>query len=156
MKKEIIVAGTVLTLLAGCTKPQTTLIKEPVLFHPVLMETPNFKTPPLPVIEAAPEPEPEEVITDYFTITHYCGCDICNGEYGAYDALGNPLVDGTIACNVLPLGAEVLIDGMEYTVRDRLSSVYNGQNRIDIYVSDHDLANELGIRYDVEVIILDN
>lgn len=90
---------------------------------------------------------------DLFTITYYCGCDICNGSWGAYDALGEPLTVGTVACNVLPLGTIVYIDGNKYVVRDRLSSIYDGENRIDIYVESHDLANELGIRYDVEVFI---
>ena len=90
---------------------------------------------------------------DIFTITYYCGCDICNGDWGSYDALGEPLTVGTIACNVLPLGTVVYIDGERYVVRDRLSSIYDGENRIDIYVEDHEKALELGIRYDVEVFI---
>ena len=90
---------------------------------------------------------------DIFTITYYCGCDICNGDWGSFDALGEPLTIGTVACNVLPLGTVVYIDGERYVVRDRLSSIYDGENRIDIYVEDHDTANELGIRYGVEVFI---
>lgn len=90
---------------------------------------------------------------DIFTITHYCGCDICNGDWGAYDALDEPLAVGTVACNVLPLGTIIYIDGIEYMVRDRLSSAYDGENRIDIYVEDHQEALDLGIRYDVEVFI---
>jgi len=92
---------------------------------------------------------------DLYTITYYCGCDICNGSWGAYDALGNPLEVGTIACNTLPLGTIVYIDNQEYVVRDRLSSIYDGENRIDIYVEDHQQALDLGIRYDVEVFILE-
>lgn len=90
---------------------------------------------------------------DIFTITYYCGCNICNGSWGAFDALGEPLVHGTIACNVLPLGTVVWIDGERFVVRDRLSSIYDNENRIDIYVEDHNEALELGIRYDVEVFI---
>ena len=108
-----------------------------------------------------PEQNIEEIDTDptvegtydLFTITYYCGCDICNGSWGAFDALGDPLLPGTIACNVLPLGTVVYIDGNRYVVRDRLSSIYDGENRIDIYVEDHQEALDLGIRYNVEVFI---
>ena len=133
-------------------------IKTPSAATPIIVVEPEIITEPENTYD---EQNIEEIDTDptvegtydIFTITYYCGCNICNGDWGSYDALGEPLAVGTIACNVLPLGTVVYIDGNRYVVRDRLSSIYDGENRIDIYVEDHDLANELGIRYDVEVFI---
>ena len=148
-------------IFSACGLAAANVKKEENIFHPTPEITPLIPEKPELIIPEDLAQNIEEIDTDptvegtydLYTITYYCGCDICNGSWGAYDALGNPLEVGTIACNTLPLGTVVYIDNQRYVVRDRLSPIYDGENRIDIYVEDHDLANELGIRYNVEVFI---
>lgn len=160
MNKDLIKMGCLLTLLltgtaCGAIYHNNKTPKE----EPVIDPTPSSGEPLLNPEDYAQNEEEIEIdlsvqgTWDIFTITYYCGCDICNGDWGSFDAYGDPLAIGTCACNVLPLGTHVWIDDIEYVVRDRLSSIYDGENRIDIYVEDHDEALELGIRYNVEVFI---
>ena len=82
-----------------------------------------------------------------FTITHYCGCKSCNGKwYGYPTASGIAMKQGrTIAVDpaVIPLGTKVVINGNVYVAEDTGSAIKG--NRIDIFIADHDEANELGI-----------
>lgn len=103
----------------------------------------------------------EEVAEEYlgeFTITHYCGCRECNGRWTGYPAKnGEELQDNyTIAVdpNVIPLGTYIKIDGHDVTYKacDTGSKIKN--NRIDIYVSDHNECLELGIKRKVKVWII--
>lgn len=84
------------------------------------------------------------------TITHYCPCEKCCPGYGnGITASGATCTEGTtIACDFLPFGTQVEIDGHIYTVQDRIGS--GSKNHIDIYVSDHQRALDLG-RKKVEV-----
>lgn len=84
------------------------------------------------------------------TITHYCPCEKCCPGYGnGITASGATCTEGTtIACDFLPFGTQVEIDGHIYTVQDRIGS--GSKNHIDIFVSDHQRALDLG-RKKVEV-----
>ncbi len=160
MNKDLVKMGCILsvllcgTLVGSCTSRENTEPKEEII------EPTQSTGEPLLNPEDY-EQNIEEIDTDLsvqgtwdiYTITYYCGCDICNGDWGSVDAYGQPLTIGTIACNTLPLGTIVNIHGVEYTVRDRLSSIYDGENRIDIYVESHEEALENGIEYGVEVFI---
>lgn len=81
-----------------------------------------------------------------WTITAYCPCEICCGAYSSgYTASGTLATAGrTIACNELPFGTQVMIDGCIYTVEDTGWSPY-GQ-WIDIYFDSHDEALAYGMR----------
>lgn len=88
---------------------------------------------------------PLEYLGEY-KITHYCPCDICNGKWtGQPTASGTSYVEGrTVACNSLPFGTEIMINGNIYTVEDT-GNIPN--NVIDIYISSHDRCNNLGVYY---------
>lgn len=112
-------------------------------------------------IEQPEEPaEPEPVSLGEFLVTHYCSCQICCGEYAIgrpVDENGNEIVytaiggiaehDKTIAVdpNVIPWGTTVIINGKEYLANDS-GKLIKG-NRIDIYINDHEEANERGKFY---------
>lgn len=82
-----------------------------------------------------------------WTATAYCACPICCGEYSSgYTASGTLAEEGrTIACNSLPFGTQVMIDGHVYTVEDTGWSPY-GENWLDIFFASHDAALAYGMR----------
>ena len=63
-------------------------------------------------------------------------------------ATGTPVIEGqTIAVdpNVIPYGTQVIINGHIFTAEDCGGAIKD--NRIDIYVNDHEKANALGVNY---------
>lgn len=82
-----------------------------------------------------------------FTATAYCPASCCCGEYASgYTASGTLAEEGrTIACNTLPFGTQVMIDGHIYTVEDTGWSPY-GENWLDIFFYDHEAALAYGCR----------
>ena len=125
------------------------------------IETGQVIKPAVVYAEEIAEPEvpeePEPVNLGEFTITHYCSCPICCGEYAIgrpVDENGNEIVytaimevaehDKTIAVDpdVIPLGSTVIINGKEYVANDT-GRLIKG-NRIDIYINDHQEAWDRG------------
>lgn len=101
-------------------------------------------------LEVAEDDSWEEVGSVYlgqFTATAYCACQECCGEYSSgYTASGTLATEGrTIACNSLPFGTEVMIDGNIYVVEDTGWSPY-GDAWLDIFFADHDSALAYGMR----------
>lgn len=90
----------------------------------------------------------------YFTITYYCSCPLCNEQYGNKDSQGNVLVPNqTIAVdpNIIPQNVKIKIKSHAPTyIASDVGGGING-NRIDIYVSDHETAEQLGVQYNVPV-----
>jgi len=82
-----------------------------------------------------------------YTCTAYCACEICTGIYcSGYTASGTWATEGrTIACNTLPMGTEVVIDGNTYVVEDTGWSPY-GEAWIDIFFEDHQRASDFGVQ----------
>lgn len=82
-----------------------------------------------------------------WTATAYCACEICCGAYSSgYTASGTWATEGrTIACNALPMGTQVLIDGNTYIVEDTGWSPY-GDAWVDIFFASHDAALAYGMR----------
>lgn len=69
--------------------------------------------------------------------THYCACGTCGSGRGitasgkkVYNGMPNPYY---IACNWLPMGSVVNVDGTNYTVVDRGGSGLSSTGRIDIF-----------------------
>ncbi|MCR5207009.1 MAG: G5 domain-containing protein [Eubacterium sp.] len=70
--------------------------------------------------------------------THYCACATCNGSnsgttssgYRIYNGMENPYY---IACNWLPTGTVINVDGVNYCVVDRGGSGLSRVGRIDIF-----------------------
>lgn len=71
--------------------------------------------------------------------THYCACKKCNGSSSTgttasgmkvYNGMADPYI---VACNWLPLGSVIEVDGVQYTVADRGGSSLSTPGRIDIF-----------------------
>lgn len=70
--------------------------------------------------------------------THYCACATCNGNSRGITTSGRRISNGManpyyIACNWLPLGSVISVDGVNYTVVDRGGSGLSRVGRIDIF-----------------------
>lgn len=84
-----------------------------------------------------------------YKLTFYCPCELCNGVAGAKTASGTTPTEGrTIAVDssVIPLGSRVYIEGYGvFIAEDTGGAIKN--NKIDVFVSSHDRAYELGVQY---------
>lgn len=106
-------------------------------------------TEPTPVVEAVATIDFEDM--GAFTVTAYCGCEKCCGEWSSYPVVGAggvELVEGLHCASPLPLGTIVEIEGVGfYEVQDRTAKwiveKYDGKI-IDIYFENHDDAVEFG------------
>ena len=90
--------------------------------------------------------EPEMTYLGAWTATAYCSCEACTTDGNGYTASGTLAKEGrTIACNALPMGTEVLIDGHTYVVEDTGYTPF-GDAWVDIYFDSHDAALAFGVR----------
>jgi 3D (Asp-Asp-Asp) domain-containing protein/FtsZ-binding cell division protein ZapB len=100
--------------------------------------------------------ERETVLTflGTYTLTAFCGCELCCGEYArnrpggiVKGAAGIELKEGISVAAPLPIGTKLLINGHRYIVQDRTASwiadKYDGRI-VDIYFSDHEAARNFG------------
>lgn len=129
----------------------TIIIKESELeknSEPVQAETPSVEG--VARIDATPE-EIAETESHMTYVGHY--------ELTAYEWTGNPCANGnyptagyTVACNSLPLGTRIYIDGYGYyTVEDTGGM---SDNVVDIYMGDYDTCIQFG-RQGGDVYIVD-
>lgn len=70
--------------------------------------------------------------------THYCACAKCNGNSRGITSSGKRITNGMtnpyyVACNWLPLGSVISVDGINYTVVDRGGSGLSKVGRVDIF-----------------------
>lgn len=70
--------------------------------------------------------------------THYCACATCNGNGRGITASGKHIYNGMsdphiVACNWLPLGAVISVDGVVYTVADTGGGGLSSVGRIDVF-----------------------
>lgn len=105
-------------------------------------------------IPATEEAECTDVYLGEYTLTAYCACPICCGQWSnGYTATGTLATEGrTIAVDpgVVPYGSKVLLiwpDGTqhEYIAEDCGSGV-NG-NHIDVFIADHEAARVFGVQH---------
>ena len=148
---EAIIAGAVLSLVASSIKNMATVSQN---VAEIQKETATVKEEVSEVKEEISEVEEmlqhleaeEPTETDkyhslplgHYTLTAYewTGNTCTNGEY--------PSKGYTIACNSLPLGTRVYIEGYGfYTVEDRGGMA---DNVIDIYLGDYDECIEFGVQ----------
>ncbi len=123
-------------------------------------EEPSAEEPsPEEQAEEAGEPEPEEAeepsedtglegtYLGNFTLTAYCGCSACCGQWASDNpttASGAPCVEGvTVAMGGVPFGTKLLINGNVYTVQDR-GTAYG---HVDIYFASHASALAFGLKH---------
>lgn len=80
-----------------------------------------------------------------YTLTAYCACEQCCGKSDGITASGTVATQGrTVACNSLPFGTVLSINGHEYTVEDT-GGMRDGV--IDVFFDDHQEAIEFGVQY---------
>ena len=89
---------------------------------------------------------------DTWLTTAYCSCSKCCGKSDGITASGKKAHEGTIACNWLPFGTQVRIEGKVYTVEDRgAKSLFGDKNNhikhIDIWFPSHKEALSYGKQY---------
>lgn len=85
------------------------------------------------------------------TITYYCSCTKCCGPNAkGITASGKKVQEGMVAMKGVPFGTKIEINGKQYVVEDRGV----GAGCVDVYVSSHQKALELG-RHKAEVKIYD-
>ena len=85
-----------------------------------------------------------------YKLTFYCPCERCNGALGASKTASGatPAEGRTIAVDssIIPLGSRVYIEGYgTFIAEDTGSAIKN--SKIDIFVSTHERAEELGVQY---------
>lgn len=105
-------------------------------------------------IQTEAETEPQLISIGTFTVTAYCSCEKCCGEWASnrpngvvYGASGEQLIaDYSIATDVevIPYGETILINDQEYVAHDCGGAIQG--NRIDIYMSSHEKALEWGVQ----------
>lgn len=99
----------------------------------IIMATPMPADAPADVPEDYTSASQVEVIQEGYTetvrVTEYCPA--CNCPAGHGSASGKYLTDGDCACGWLPMGTEIDIDGVTYTVVDVC-----GTDAIDLFVDE--------------------
>lgn len=88
----------------------------------------------------------EFVSLGMFTTTGYCNCEQCSGGHSLTYAGTVPQAEHTLSAdlNLFPIGTQLMVDGIIYTVEDMGSSV-NG-NKIDIFYDSHQDAEAHGMQ----------
>ena len=77
-----------------------------------------------------------------YKLTAYCSCSRCCGKSDGVTASGTKATQGrTVACNSLPIGTKIRINGHDYIVEDR------GTSHIDVFFNSHKAALNFGVQY---------
>ena len=94
-----------------------------------------------------------EALADVWRITGYDACKKCCGKTDGITASGKKAKPGYVACNWLPFGTRVNIEGMgTYLVQDRgakslFGSKSNHIKHLDVYFQTHKEARKFGNQY---------
>lgn len=143
--------------------------------NPYDEQSPELAATPAPLASLAPEPSPTPTVeptpvVEYeslgeFTLTAYCPCVQCCGEWSAEhpSRVGTDYIQKTFSGTipeqgrtlsvdpeVIPFGTTVVINGHEYIAEDSGGAIKG--NRADVYFDSHDAALEFG-RQTAEVFI---
>lgn len=90
---------------------------------------------------------------DNWKITAYCSCFHCCGKTDGITASGKSAKYGYIACNWLPFGTMVNIEGLgKFKVMDRgakslFGSKKNHIKHLDVWLPEHNQARKFGVKY---------
>lgn len=155
------VIATMVALLAGKkpsepveTTTETETTTEIELETETETEIVEVATQKVTEIQTEAETEPQLISMGTFTVTAYCSCEKCCGEWASnrpngvvYGASGEQLIaDYSIATDVevIPYGETILINDQEYVAHDCGGAIQG--KRIDIYMSSHEKALEWGVQ----------
>ena len=88
----------------------------------------------------------------FWQVTAYCSCAKCNGSWGNKTASGVKPNSKTVACNFLPFGTKLKINGETYIVQDRGNTKKFGTKEnpifhVDIHKNSHKEATDCGVKY---------
>jgi len=90
---------------------------------------------------------------EVWKITAYDACKKCCGKTDGITASGKLAKAGYVACNWLPFGTKVEIEGMgTYLVQDRgaksqFGSKKNHIKHLDVYMATHQEAKKFGVKW---------
>lgn len=90
---------------------------------------------------------------EVWRVTAYDACKKCCGKTDGITASGRKAVVGrTVACNWLPFGTRLRIDGRIFIVEDRgakslFGSKTNNIRHVDVFMDSHKLALAFGSQY---------
>ena len=139
--REILIQIAGIALLVGtCVVPPWDMPADAVRNEPesVVYAEAEEVIEPEEIAEESPEEELEYLGTFEMTAYEWTGNPCANGNY--------PTVGYTVACNSLPLGTEVYIEGIGYRVVEDRGAEWHGSNWMDLYLGDVDSCYEWGVR----------
>ena len=146
--REILIQIAGIALLVGtCVVPPWDMPADAVRNEPesVVYAEAEEVIEPEEIAEESPEEELEYLGAFEMTAYEWTGNPCANGNY--------PEVGYTVACNSLPLGTTVYIEGVGYRVVEDRGAEWHGSSWMDLYLGDVDSCYEWGVR-SVEVYIV--
>ena len=139
--REILIQIAGMVLLFGtCVVPPWDMPADAVRNEPesVVYAEAEEVIEPDEIAEESPEEELEYLGTFEMTAYEWTGNPCANGNY--------PEVGYTVACNSLPLGTTVYIEGVGYRVVEDRGAEWHGSNWMDLYLGDVDSCYAWGVR----------
>lgn len=139
--REILIQIAGMVLLFGtCVVPPWDMPADAVRNEPesVVYAEAEEVIEPEEIAEDSPEEELEYLGTFEMTAYEWTGSPCANGNY--------PTVGYTVACNSLPLGTTVYIEGVGYRVVEDRGAEWHGDWWMDLYLGDVDSCYEWGVR----------
>lgn len=139
--REILIQIAGMVLLFGtCVVPPWDMPADAVRNEPesVVYAEAEEVIEPDEIAEESPEEELEYLGTFEMTAYEWTGSPCANGNY--------PEVGYTVACNSLPLGTTVYIEGVGYRVVEDRGAEWHGSNWMDLYLGDVDSCYAWGVR----------
>lgn len=139
--REILIQIAGIALLVGsCVVPPWDMPADAVRNEPesVVYAEAEEVIEPEEIAEESPEEELEYLGTFEMTAYEWTGNPCANGNY--------PEVGYTVACNSLPLGTTVYIEGVGYRVVEDRGAEWHGDWWMDLYLGDVDSCYAWGVR----------
>ena len=139
--REILIQIAGIALLVGsCVVPPWDMPADAVRNEPesVVYAEAEEVIEPEEIAEESPEEKLEYLGTFELTAYEWTGNPCANGNY--------PEVGYTVACNSLPLGTTVYIEGVGYRVVEDRGAEWHGSNWMDLYLGDVDSCYDWGVR----------
>ena len=138
-------------------EPEPEAVEEVIISSPeveIIEEAPAETAVEVPEEPAVEEEVVEEVVEEETVEAASNLTYLGTFEMTAYEWTGNPCANGnyptqgyTVACNSLPLGTQVYIDGYGYYVVEDRGASWHGDNWMDMYLGDVNACYQWGIKY---------